>query len=302
MCLIFSSIDWHLGFWFHFQWLVHSAYANVSTVGLGNVFTNSNSPLFLISALFCCEGFRHPPIVNFPRRALTLPFNTSYANLTALLTVTNSPSDIQHFPHLQAFNGNSTGTTQTKRFDFSYSESVEKCNVTRVCSFGLVHVWRVSSCPLNSLPSPRSTASLSRKRSALALKISSPCVFVLLPVFPAFPLFAFLCFHLRTLLSSEFLMFPAGVFPLPIGFTFIYIFFFYFNFALICRERKAVGADSCCSHLCSPVGQWWRGATGEQADHRLHPPAGWQWPQGEWWRPSLEIWPTVGYVLTETSH
>ncbi|CAG11910.1 unnamed protein product, partial [Tetraodon nigroviridis] len=56
------------------------------------------------------QGFRHPPIVNFPRRALTLPFDTSYANLTALLTVAGSPSHIQHFPHLQAVDSNSSGT------------------------------------------------------------------------------------------------------------------------------------------------------------------------------------------------
>ncbi|TNN02579.1 hypothetical protein fugu_010066 [Takifugu bimaculatus] len=63
------------------------------------------------------QGFRHPPIVNFPRRALTLPFNTSYADLTALLTVASSLSHIQHFPHLQAVDGNSTGTE--KRFELT---------------------------------------------------------------------------------------------------------------------------------------------------------------------------------------
>lgn len=56
------------------------------------------------------QGSRHPPIVHFQRRALSLPLNTSYANLTALLTVASSPTHIQHFPHLQAVSGNSTGT------------------------------------------------------------------------------------------------------------------------------------------------------------------------------------------------
>uniref|UniRef100_A0A1A7Z3T1 Family with sequence similarity 171, member A1 n=1 Tax=Iconisemion striatum TaxID=60296 RepID=A0A1A7Z3T1_9TELE len=47
------------------------------------------------------------------RRALTLPSNTSYANLTALLTVASSPPHIQHFPHLQILGSNSTGAEKT---------------------------------------------------------------------------------------------------------------------------------------------------------------------------------------------
>ncbi|XP_027142926.1 protein FAM171A1, partial [Larimichthys crocea] len=56
------------------------------------------------------QGFRHQPTVHFQRRALSLPANTSYANLTALLTVASTPSHIQHFPHLQVLRGNGTGT------------------------------------------------------------------------------------------------------------------------------------------------------------------------------------------------
>ncbi|XP_062255124.1 protein FAM171A1 [Platichthys flesus] len=55
------------------------------------------------------QGFRRQPNVHFPRRALSLPANTSYANLTALLTVASTPSHIQHFPHLQVLGGNGTG-------------------------------------------------------------------------------------------------------------------------------------------------------------------------------------------------
>lgn len=62
------------------------------------------------------QGFRRPPTVHFQRRALSLPFNTSYANLTALLTVASSPSHIQHFPHLQVLGGNSTGKAQSGRW------------------------------------------------------------------------------------------------------------------------------------------------------------------------------------------
>ncbi|XP_022621904.1 protein FAM171A1 isoform X2 [Seriola dumerili] len=62
-------------------------------------------------------GFRRQPSVHFQRRALSLPSNTSYANLTALLTVASSPSHIQHFPHLQVLGGNGTGTE--KKFELT---------------------------------------------------------------------------------------------------------------------------------------------------------------------------------------
>ncbi|XP_053182827.1 protein FAM171A1 [Scomber japonicus] len=63
------------------------------------------------------QGFRGQPSVHFQRRALSLPSNTSYANLTALLTVASSPSHIQHFPYLQVLSGNGTGTE--KRFELT---------------------------------------------------------------------------------------------------------------------------------------------------------------------------------------
>ncbi|XP_015805977.3 protein FAM171A1 [Nothobranchius furzeri] len=59
------------------------------------------------------QGLRGHPTVRFQRRALTLPSNTSYANLTALLTMASSPSHIQHFPHLQILGSNGTGAEKT---------------------------------------------------------------------------------------------------------------------------------------------------------------------------------------------
>ncbi|XP_004541399.1 protein FAM171A1 isoform X2 [Maylandia zebra] len=59
------------------------------------------------------QGLRVQPRVSFLHRALSLPPNTSYANLTALLTVATSPSHIQHFPHLEMLSGNGTGTEKT---------------------------------------------------------------------------------------------------------------------------------------------------------------------------------------------
>ncbi|KAM3872835.1 protein FAM171A1 [Diretmus argenteus] len=63
------------------------------------------------------QGLRGQPWVQFQRRALSLPPNTSYANLTALLTVACSPTHIQHFPYLQGLGGNGTGTE--KRFELT---------------------------------------------------------------------------------------------------------------------------------------------------------------------------------------
>uniref|UniRef100_A0A3B5MZZ4 Family with sequence similarity 171 member A1 n=1 Tax=Xiphophorus couchianus TaxID=32473 RepID=A0A3B5MZZ4_9TELE len=57
------------------------------------------------------------PSIHFLRRALSLPADTSFANLTALLTVASSPSRIQHFPHLQVLGSNSTGTE--KKFELT---------------------------------------------------------------------------------------------------------------------------------------------------------------------------------------
>lgn len=63
------------------------------------------------------QGFKSQPSVHFPRRALSLPPNTSYANLSALLTVASSSAHIQHFPYLQGLRGNGTGTE--KRFELT---------------------------------------------------------------------------------------------------------------------------------------------------------------------------------------
>nr|XP_046188390.1 protein FAM171A1-like isoform X2 [Oncorhynchus gorbuscha] len=56
------------------------------------------------------QGSRGQSWVQFQRRALSLPPNSSYSNLTALLTVANNPSHIQHFPYLQGLGGNGTGS------------------------------------------------------------------------------------------------------------------------------------------------------------------------------------------------
>ncbi|XP_036823054.1 protein FAM171A1 isoform X2 [Oncorhynchus mykiss] len=63
------------------------------------------------------KGSRGQSWVQFQRRALSLPPNSSYSNLTALLTVANNPSHIQHFPYLQGLGGNGTGSE--RRFELT---------------------------------------------------------------------------------------------------------------------------------------------------------------------------------------
>lgn len=54
-------------------------------------------------------GARGQPRVQFQRRALTLPENTSYSDLTAFLTSASSPWEVDRFPYLQGSDGNGTG-------------------------------------------------------------------------------------------------------------------------------------------------------------------------------------------------
>ncbi|KAM4736602.1 LOW QUALITY PROTEIN: protein FAM171A1 [Anableps anableps] len=63
------------------------------------------------------QGLRGQPSIHFLRRALSLPADMSFANLTALLTVASSPSRIQHFPHLHILGSNNTGTE--KKFELT---------------------------------------------------------------------------------------------------------------------------------------------------------------------------------------
>uniref|UniRef100_A0A8C8FC76 Protein FAM171A1 n=1 Tax=Oncorhynchus tshawytscha TaxID=74940 RepID=A0A8C8FC76_ONCTS len=63
------------------------------------------------------QGSRGQSWVQFQRRALSLPPNSSYSNLTALLTVANNPSHIQHFPYLQGLGGGGEGSE--RRFELT---------------------------------------------------------------------------------------------------------------------------------------------------------------------------------------
>lgn len=55
------------------------------------------------------QGSKLQARVQFQRRALSLPSNASYTNLTAFLTVSSTSQDTQYFPYLQGLHSNYTG-------------------------------------------------------------------------------------------------------------------------------------------------------------------------------------------------
>ncbi|KAM4705674.1 protein FAM171A1 [Rhinophrynus dorsalis] len=63
------------------------------------------------------QGSRLQPRAHFQRRALTLPGNATYKDLTAFLTAASSPWEVDSFPYLQGSDGNSTGNIS--RFDLT---------------------------------------------------------------------------------------------------------------------------------------------------------------------------------------
>ncbi|KAM7237068.1 hypothetical protein CapIbe_011312 [Capra ibex] len=63
------------------------------------------------------QGARPQPRVHFQRRALRLPENTSYSDLTAFLTAASSPSEVDGFPYLRGLDGNGTGNST--RYDLT---------------------------------------------------------------------------------------------------------------------------------------------------------------------------------------
>ncbi|OPJ81780.1 protein FAM171A1 [Patagioenas fasciata monilis] len=63
------------------------------------------------------QGARTQPQVHFQRRSVKLPENTSYSDLTAYLTATSSPWEVDSFPYLQGLDGNGTGNST--RYDLT---------------------------------------------------------------------------------------------------------------------------------------------------------------------------------------
>ncbi|XP_070583188.1 protein FAM171A1 [Erythrolamprus reginae] len=80
------------------------------------------------------QGARSQPKVYFQRRALSLPENTSYSDLTAFLTSASSPWEVDSFPYLQGYDGNGTGDNT-------------RCDLTPVTAVS-VHLLRSDGTPV----------------------------------------------------------------------------------------------------------------------------------------------------------
>uniref|UniRef100_A0A2K5BY88 Family with sequence similarity 171 member A1 n=1 Tax=Aotus nancymaae TaxID=37293 RepID=A0A2K5BY88_AOTNA len=68
-------------------------------------------PEHIVQIVSGFQGARPQPRVHFQRRALRLPENTSYSDLTAFLTAASSPSEVDSFPYLRGLDGNGTGNS-----------------------------------------------------------------------------------------------------------------------------------------------------------------------------------------------
>ncbi|XP_041486741.1 protein FAM171A1 isoform X1 [Microtus oregoni] len=88
------------------------------------------------------QGARTQPRVHFQRRALRLPENTSYSDLTAFLTAASSPSEVDSFPYLRGLDGNGTGNST--RYDLTpvtaVSVHLQSSNGTPVLVDGPIYV------------------------------------------------------------------------------------------------------------------------------------------------------------------
>lgn len=83
-------------------------------------FASSKNKLLLggVTQRLISAGARPQPRVHFQRRALRLPENTSYSDLTAFLTAAGSPSEVDSFPYLRGLDGNGTGNSSLFSFVF----------------------------------------------------------------------------------------------------------------------------------------------------------------------------------------
>ncbi|KAJ1100849.1 hypothetical protein NDU88_005924 [Pleurodeles waltl] len=88
------------------------------------------------------QGSRIQPRIHFQRRALNLPGNSTYKDLTAFLTAASSPWEVDSFPYLQGFDGNGTGNNT--RYDLTPVTAVSvhllNSDGTEVLVNGPIHV------------------------------------------------------------------------------------------------------------------------------------------------------------------
>ncbi|XP_065728326.1 protein FAM171A1 isoform X2 [Phocoena phocoena] len=121
------------------------------------------------------QGARPQPRVHFQRRALRLPENTSYSDLTAFLTAAGSPSEVDGFPYLRGLDGNGTGTWLKSGLGLVHQEGSQ---LTWTYIAPQLGYWVAAMSPPN--PGPVVTQDIATYHTVFLLAILGGMAFILL--------------------------------------------------------------------------------------------------------------------------
>ncbi|XP_025120148.3 protein FAM171A1 isoform X3 [Bubalus bubalis] len=121
------------------------------------------------------QGARPQPRVHFQRRALRLPENTSYGDLTAFLTAASSPSEVDGFPYLRGLDGNGTGTWLKSGLGLVHQEGSQ---LTWTYIAPQLGYWVAAMSPPN--PGPVVTQDITTYHTVFLLAILGGMAFILL--------------------------------------------------------------------------------------------------------------------------
>ncbi|XP_049737884.1 protein FAM171A1 isoform X2 [Loxodonta africana] len=121
------------------------------------------------------QGARPQPRVHFQRRALRLPENTSYSDLTAFLTAASSPSEVDSFPYLRGLDGNGTGTWLKSGLGLVHQEGSQ---LTWTYIAPQLGYWVAAMSPPN--PGPVVTQDITTYHTVFLLAILGGMAFILL--------------------------------------------------------------------------------------------------------------------------
>ncbi|XP_058525264.1 protein FAM171A1 isoform X2 [Ochotona princeps] len=121
------------------------------------------------------QGARPQPRAHFQRRALRLPENTSYSDLTAFLTAASSPSEVDSFPYLRGLDGNGTGTWLKSGLGLVHQEGSQ---LTWTYIAPQLGYWVAAMSP--PIPGPVVTQDITTYHTVFLLAILGGMAFILL--------------------------------------------------------------------------------------------------------------------------
>ncbi|XP_010363906.2 protein FAM171A1 isoform X2 [Rhinopithecus roxellana] len=121
------------------------------------------------------QGARPQPRVHFQRRALRLPENTSYSDLTAFLTAASSASEVDSFPYLRGLDGNGTGTWLKSGLGLVHQEGSQ---LTWTYIAPQLGYWVAAMSP--PIPGPVVTQDITTYHTVFLLAILGGMAFILL--------------------------------------------------------------------------------------------------------------------------